>query len=75
METVGEILKYCPSSSMVAAANVFGRLDTSHRGKSMPYELLGVTTDIKELWNFELSSGRWLQKSDLDSNEKVVVIG
>ena len=75
METVGEIRKYCPSISMVAAANVFGRLDTSHRGKSMPYELLGVTTDIKELWNFELSSGRWLQKSDLDSNEKVVVIG
>ena len=75
METVSEIRKYCPSISMVAAANVFGRLDTSHQGKSMPYELLGVTMDIKELWNFELSSGRWLQKSDLDTNEKVVVIG
>ena len=75
METVGEIRKYCPSISMVAAANVFGRLDTSHQGKSMPYELLGVTMDIKYLWNFELSSGRWLQKSDLDTNEKVVEIG
>jgi len=47
LQDVEEILEYCPSVSIAAAANVFGRLDTVHRGKTMPYELLGVTIGIK----------------------------
>lgn len=75
LQDVEEILEYCPSVSIAAAANVFGRLDTVHRGKTMPYELLGVTIGIKKLWNFELSHGRWIRQSDIDTRARVVVIG
>ena len=75
LQDVEEIIEYCPSVSAVAAANVFGRLDTVHRGKTMPYELLGVTIGIKKLWNFELSHGRWIRQSDIDTRARVVVIG
>ena len=47
LQDVEEILEYCPSVSIAAAANVFGRLDTVHRGKTMLHKLLGVTIGIK----------------------------
>ena len=57
LQDVEEILEYCPSVSIAAAANVFGRLDTVHRGKTMPYELLGVTIGIKNCGTLSSAMG------------------
>lgn len=57
LQDVEEILEYCPSVSIAAAANVFGRLDTVHRGKTMPYKLLGVTIGIKNCGTLSSAMG------------------
>ena len=74
-EDVDAILETCPSVKIVSSEVGRMQLLASHKGENKQLEIAGVSPYYPEAHNWNVQSGRFIQKDDIELSSRVCVIG
>ena len=75
LDEVDAIVQNCPSIKNASGLLFSFGVRISHQGRSRGGGILGTTPSLRQVWNWELVSGRFINPDDMNQATRVCVLG
>jgi putative ABC transport system permease protein len=75
LDEMNAIVRNCPSIKNASGLSFAFGIKMSHQGKSRDGGIIGTTPSLRQVWNWEPASGRFISADDMDQAARVCVLG